>query len=87
MVAHSTTTLAFSITQRPVTGRKCTEISIRDRNNAVVWSVSNPTSTTYTRSIAAPSSDTFYVVKMVFAKTNDTDYSHVWCNPVFVDRR
>jgi len=87
IVAYSSTTLTFSMTQQPVTGRKCTEISIRDKNNAVVWSVSNPTSTTYTKSIAAPSSDTFYVVKMVFAKTDNSDYSHVWCDPVFVDRR
>lgn len=87
VIADSTTTLTFSMTQKPVTGRKCTEISIRDKNNGVVWSVSNPTSTTYTKSITAPSSDTFYVVKMVFAKTDNSDYSHVWCNPVFVDRR
>lgn len=85
--AYSTTKLTFSITQKPVTGRKCTEISIRNSSNAVVWSVSSPTSTTYTRTLSAPSADTFYVVKMVFSKTNDTDYSHVWCNPVFVDRR
>jgi hypothetical protein len=37
--------------------------------------------------MSAPSSDTFHVVKMVFAKTDDSDCSHVWCNPVFVDRR
>ncbi len=87
VAASATTALKFTITQKPVTGRKCTEISIRNSNNAVVWSVSNPTASTCTKTLPAPASDTFYVVKMVFAKTNDTDYSHVWCNPVFVDRR
>lgn len=86
-IASSTTSLKFSITQKPVTGRKCTEVSIRDSNGAVVWSVSNPTTTTLAKTLPAPPADTFYVVKMVFAKTGDTDYSHVWCNPVFVDRR
>lgn len=87
VIASSTTRLTFSITQKPVTGRRCTGISIRDKNNAVVWSVVNPISTTYTRSIAAPPSGTFYVVKMDFAKADGSDSSHVWCNPVFVDRR
>jgi hypothetical protein len=87
VTAYSSTTLTFSITQKPVTGRKCTEISIRNSNNAVVWSVSSPKATTYAKSLPTPSADTFYLVKMVFSKTNDTDYSHVWCNPVFLDRR
>ncbi len=87
VAASSTTTLTFGVTQRPVTGRKCTEISIRNSANGVAWSIANPTAATYTKSLPAPAADTFYVVKMVFAKTSDTDYSHVWCNPVFVDRR
>jgi hypothetical protein len=85
--ASSTTALNFQITQKPKTGRKCTEISIRDSNNVAVWSVSNPSTTTYNTALAAPSASTFFVVKMVFAKTTDTDHSHVWCNPVFVDRK
>ena len=86
-IVSSTGSLAFSITQKPKTGRRCTEISIRDSNNSVVWKVSNPQSTTYSASVTRPSADTFYVVKMVFATTGNTDHSHVWCNPVFVDRR
>ena len=86
-VAPGTSGLKFSITQKAVTGRTCTEISIRNSSNKVVWSVSNPALATYSKVLAAPTVDTFFVVKMVFAKTNGTDYSHVWCNPVFVDCR
>jgi len=86
-IVYSTGSLYFSITQRPKTGRKCTEITIRDSNNSVVWRVSNPQSATYNAAIARPAADTFYVVKMVFASGLNTDYSHVWCNPVFVARR
>jgi hypothetical protein len=85
--ARATTALNFQITQKPKTGRKCTEISIRDSNNVAVWSVSNPSAPTFSTTLAAPSASTFFVVKLVFAKTNDTDHSHVWCNPVFVDRQ
>lgn len=82
-----TGTLTFTVLQRPVTGRACMEISIRDKNNSIVWSVSNPASSTYTRSIPAPLADGFYTVRMVFAKRDGSDRSHVWCNPVFLDRR
>ncbi len=69
-VVSSTTPLIFNIAQRAVTGRKCTEVSIRNSNNVAVWSVANPAAAAITKSLPAPAADTFYVVKMVFAKTN-----------------
>lgn len=78
--------LTFKLIQQPVTGRKCTQITIRDKDNTVIYTVSNPTSTETYWTTSAPAVDNFYVVKFVFSKTDDTDYSHVWANPIFVDR-
>ncbi len=66
--ATAATSLVFNITGRPVTGRKCTEVSIRNVSNGVVWSLANP-GPNVTKTLPAPSADTFYVVKMVFAST------------------
>ena len=82
---YPTTSLKLSITQRPRTGRMCTRISVRNRNNAEIWYVANPTQTTYTASVPQPTNDTFRVVTMTFANTDGTDVSNVWCNPVFLD--
>jgi len=87
VAATATTRISFTIVQRPVTGRTCTEVSIRDRNNAVVWSAINPSTSVLTTTLAVPAADTFYVVKMDFARSDRTEPSHVWCNPVFVDRK
>jgi len=87
IAATPTTRLTFTIVQQPVTGRTCTGVSIRDRNNAVVWATRNPNLAVLSTSIAVPASDAFYVVKMDFAKSDGTEPSHVWCNPVFVDRK
>ncbi|HZD59223.1 MAG TPA: hypothetical protein VE439_02060, partial [Anaerolineae bacterium] len=78
--------LTFKLIQQPVTARKCTQITIRDKNNTIIKTISNPTARAITWTTSAPTSDTFYVVKFVFAKTYNTDYSHVWANPIFVDR-
>lgn len=40
--------------------------------------ISNPTATEMCWTISAPTSDTFYIVKLVFAKTDDSDHSYAW---------
>jgi len=79
-------TLTFNLIQQPVSGRKCTQITIRDKNNSIVKTISNPAASETTWFTLVPTSDTFYVVKFVFAKKDNTDYSHVWANPIFIDR-
>lgn len=86
IVATGATVLNFAITQRPVTGRKCTQLTIRNKNNTILRTISNPTTTTTNVLLYPPAADDFYIVKFVFATTASTDYSHVWTNPIFVDR-
>lgn len=82
----SSGSLSFKLVQQPVTGRKCTQITIRDKNNTILRTISNPTATETYVTLPAPTSNNFYVVKFVFAKTDNTDYSHVWANPIFVKK-
>lgn len=84
-------TLTFRLIQQPVSGRRCVGITIRDSNNTVIHTVTNPTATETIWTIPAPANDTFYLVRFVFTTPHpehgyDTDHSDVWTNPIFVDR-
>jgi len=77
--------LKFTMVQKPVTGRKCTRITVFNKDQVVVYSVTNPASSEVYWTTVAPSADIFYVVKFEFANADGSDTSEVWANPVFVD--
>ncbi|MEW6724411.1 MAG: CehA/McbA family metallohydrolase [Bacillota bacterium] len=77
--------LKFTMVQKPITGRKCTRITVFNKDQVVVYSVTNPTSSEVYWTTVAPSADTFYVVKFEFTNTDGSNPSEVWANPVFVD--
>jgi hypothetical protein len=78
-------TLTFKLVQQPVTGRKCTKITVYNKNQAAIKTLSNPSSTETTWTMTAGSSDEFYVVKFDFTTTSGTNPSQVWANPIFVN--
>jgi hypothetical protein len=78
-------TLTFKLIQQPVTGRKCTKITIYNKDQGVVNSFNNPSSTETTWSTTAPSADGFYVVKFDFTTTSGSSPSQVWANPIFIN--
>jgi hypothetical protein len=77
-------TLDFKLIQQPVSGRKCTEITIRDKDNKVVKRIKNPKTKVTSVSLPVETEATFYVVKYIFCSKSGKDYSHVWANPIFV---
>jgi hypothetical protein len=77
--------LQLELVQFPVTERKCTRIMVFNKNQEVVYTVTNPpTSVTYWNT-RAPSTDDFYVVKFEFTKMDGSGLSEVWANPVFIN--
>lgn len=78
-------TLTFKVVQQPVTGRKCTKITIYNKNQAPLKTFSNPSTTETTWSMSAPSVDDLYVVKFDLTTTSGTYPSEVWANPIFVN--
>lgn len=78
--------MSFWISQEPVYGRRCDEITIRNKDNTVLRTFKNPSSDIFWTTTAPSTDDTFYVVKFVFSERGQAGtYSHVWANPVFVD--
>ncbi|HHW40600.1 MAG TPA: hypothetical protein GXX19_05535 [Syntrophomonadaceae bacterium] len=85
--ATSSTTLNFKLIQQPVTGRKCTRITVYENSETkAIKTITNPTTTETTFSIPAPSSDSFYVTKFEFTNVDGSNLAEVWANPIFVNR-
>lgn len=77
--------LQFKLVQTPVTGRKCTRITVFNKDQVAVYTVTNPSTSVIYWNTTAPSTDSFYVVKFEFTKTDGSDLSEVWANPVFIN--
>lgn len=79
------TALTFRLIQQPVTGRKCSLITVYDQWQNVLTTISNPANTETVWSTTSPAADGFYVVKFNFLATDGTLASEDWANPVFID--
>lgn len=79
------TSITLKLVQQPVTGRKCTAITVYDKSQNPIRTISSPTNTETTWTTTSPSQDDFFVVKFDFANLDGSAPSEVWANPIFID--